>query len=210
MPRLPRTDIKATLLRTALKIFAKNGYHATSLSQIAVEAGVTKGTIYWYFKDKSDLFESAIREKVTELDRTLTVSIPSNAPADVQMRQLLQITFGFHADNPELANLFNIVRSGSEIALDIDQDLREYYRTVRQDCRNIVELGIKQGLFPPANSFTLATWILATIDGIAIQWGLDPAQIDILSITAEITEYIIQQLRMGRPTGVTTYAPEGS
>jgi TetR/AcrR family acrAB operon transcriptional repressor len=40
----------------AMRLFSQQGVSSTSLAQIAQAAGVTRGAIYWHFKDKSDLF----------------------------------------------------------------------------------------------------------------------------------------------------------
>jgi len=48
------------LLDAAFQVFARHGYRATRLEQVAEAAGVTKGTIYYYFKGKDDLFRQAI------------------------------------------------------------------------------------------------------------------------------------------------------
>src|SRR6202521_2131981 len=55
------------ILEAAFEEFSRNGYAATTLDQVAVRAGVTKGTIYVYFENKEHLFISMVRElmKVT-------------------------------------------------------------------------------------------------------------------------------------------------
>jgi len=55
-------DNRAAILEAALKTFAERGFHATTLEDIADAAGITKGTIYWYFKTKESLL-SAIAER---------------------------------------------------------------------------------------------------------------------------------------------------
>ncbi len=54
-------DNRSAILEAALKTFAERGFHATTLEAIAEAAGVTKGTIYWYFKTKDSL-ASALAE----------------------------------------------------------------------------------------------------------------------------------------------------
>ena len=51
---------RATILKSALKVFLKNGYSKTSLSDIAENAGYTRGAVYWHFKDKSEILEKLI------------------------------------------------------------------------------------------------------------------------------------------------------
>lgn len=51
---------RATILESALKVFLKNGYSKTSLSDIAENAGYTRGAVYWHFKDKSEILKKII------------------------------------------------------------------------------------------------------------------------------------------------------
>ncbi len=58
-------------MSVALKLFAEKGYHATSISQIAVKAKVSKGLMYNYFSSKEDLLDEIIEEgfiALTELE----------------------------------------------------------------------------------------------------------------------------------------------
>lgn len=50
------------LLKKALAIFSKKGYAATTLQDIASEAGVTRGAIYWHFGSKAELYNTLVRE----------------------------------------------------------------------------------------------------------------------------------------------------
>src|ERR1700674_5907979 len=65
--RRRKADRPKEILEAAFEEFSRNGYAATTLDQVAVRAGVTKGTIYVYFENKEHLFISMVRElmKVT-------------------------------------------------------------------------------------------------------------------------------------------------
>ncbi|MGH9914767.1 MAG: TetR family transcriptional regulator [Pyrinomonadaceae bacterium] len=52
------------ILAAALECFAERGFAATRLSDVATRAGVTKGTLYLYFKSKEDLFEAVVRAAI--------------------------------------------------------------------------------------------------------------------------------------------------
>ncbi len=54
------------IMAAAAKVFARQGLHATSLDQVAREAGITKGTIYLYYRSKEDLFLATLRAKSAE------------------------------------------------------------------------------------------------------------------------------------------------
>ncbi len=49
-------ETRQHILDVALRLFSQQGVSSTSLAAIAKEAGVTRGAIYWHFKNKSDLF----------------------------------------------------------------------------------------------------------------------------------------------------------
>jgi AcrR family transcriptional regulator len=60
--RRRKADRPKEILEAAFEEFSRNGYAATTLDQVAVRAGVTKGTIYVYFENKEHLFISMVRE----------------------------------------------------------------------------------------------------------------------------------------------------
>ncbi len=56
-----RKQKKAHIRQTALELFAENGFHATSISQISKKAKISKGLIYNYFESKDDILEDIFR-----------------------------------------------------------------------------------------------------------------------------------------------------
>ncbi len=56
-----RKQKKELIMETALELFAENGFHATSISQIAKKAGISKGLTYNYFESKNDILEELIQ-----------------------------------------------------------------------------------------------------------------------------------------------------
>ena len=55
------------IMAAAAKVFARDGLHGTSLDCVAREAGITKGTIYLYYRSKEDLFLATLRQKSAEV-----------------------------------------------------------------------------------------------------------------------------------------------
>ena len=100
-----REEKKALILETALKLFAKNGYHSTSISKIANEAGISKGLLYNYFENKEDLlkhiFNNVIDKIMNKLDPNHD-SIITTEEAD----QFFESFFDTLVKNPEEWKLF--------------------------------------------------------------------------------------------------------
>lgn len=107
------------ILAAALRVFARHGYKATRLEDVAAEAGVTKGTIYYYFKNKDALLlrlaEAGDRTEFANLEQQVaagtgpvsaqlrTVLRKGFAEPDDENRRLLRMVFlALHADAPRL------------------------------------------------------------------------------------------------------------
>lgn len=73
------SDTKEKIMMTALRLFAKDGYEAVSVSRIAGELGMTKGALYKHYKNKRDIFDS-ILHRVCQLDmeRSQKAGIPED------------------------------------------------------------------------------------------------------------------------------------
>ena len=59
--RLSGSERRATLIRSARKLFAERGYEATKMEDVAEAAGCTTGPLYYFFKTKRDLYSAALR-----------------------------------------------------------------------------------------------------------------------------------------------------
>lgn len=72
-------ETRQLILDVALRLFSQQGVSSTSLATIAKAAGVTRGAIYWHFKNKSDLFNE-IWELQTPVLAISKLSIGQNSP----------------------------------------------------------------------------------------------------------------------------------
>jgi AcrR family transcriptional regulator len=80
----------AEILDAALDCFAERGFTATRMDDVAVRAGVTKGTVYLYFKTKEELFTALVRSKLLPIIERLEAA-SADAPATVLLERLMAI-----------------------------------------------------------------------------------------------------------------------
>ncbi len=80
MPKSPeqyddiRKQKKQLIMDVALKLFAENGFHATSISQIARKAGISKGLTYNYFESKNDILDEIMAQGFSEIYDNLDIN----------------------------------------------------------------------------------------------------------------------------------------
>ena len=82
---------KQSILAAAQKIFTERGFAKASLSDIAREANVTRGAIYWHFENKSELLAALMEEEATKVNiyNTLRQAVEENQRD--QLRSLLRL-----------------------------------------------------------------------------------------------------------------------
>src|SRR3981081_2533981 len=82
-------DKRERILAAAERIFARHGFFAARVSEIAKEAGVADGTIYLYFKSKDDLLISWFEHRMKHVNDVLRAAIADHPPR-AQLRALIQ------------------------------------------------------------------------------------------------------------------------
>jgi AcrR family transcriptional regulator len=75
------------ILEAAFKVFAAHGYEAARIDDVALQAGIAKGTIYLYFRDKERLFQAVVRNLIPKRFDALVETLPG--PPAVLLRALL-------------------------------------------------------------------------------------------------------------------------
>ena len=68
-------DRPREICAAALEVFAEKGFAAARLDEIARRAGVSKGTLYLYFKDKEDLFRAVVRDAIVPNVEAITAAL---------------------------------------------------------------------------------------------------------------------------------------
>ena len=103
----PKADSAARrqILRAALKHFANAGYAATSVQQIVSNAKVSKPALYYYFRDKSELFKALVHESHDEKFRLLREAAARGKNVRAQLENILTTLFDYVAKNRELMRI---------------------------------------------------------------------------------------------------------
>ncbi len=105
MPQIKKTVVNASILEAAFVLFAKQGYQATSMPEIASQAGVTAGNIYRYYKSKFELFYAVLEPW---LDEQLTSLEKDIAARDGRSEKLNRVLEFMWIDLPRASNNFEI------------------------------------------------------------------------------------------------------
>src|SRR4029450_13669800 len=90
------TPPREQLMSAAIDCFARFGYQGTSIDRIARAAGVTKGAIYYHFRDKEQLLFEAVRDRVRGFEGHVLEEVAPAGHALANLRRVIDASF-FHA-----------------------------------------------------------------------------------------------------------------
>lgn len=184
-PRTDPADRRNEILDAALRCFLRTGYHRTSMDDVVREAGLSKGTLYWYFQNKQDLFLSLFDRILAEMLAFVPQPDP-DLPAADQLAALFEGLASLAGmDSPLMALSLNFL-----VELWQDEAFSARYRAsiapFQAQVRDLIEAGIAAGDFRPVDADALSWALMAQIDGLLLYLftGLstDPAgQLRVLS-----------------------------
>lgn len=95
---------KNEIIDTALKLFAQEGYHSTTLDEVAKVIGVSKATLYYYFRSKEEIIKAILNRSLDRMKQTLEIR-KSPLSTREKLCQFIEYHITFAADNAELARI---------------------------------------------------------------------------------------------------------
>jgi AcrR family transcriptional regulator len=183
---LTNADTRTRVLDAAIRIFAKHGYAGATLDQVAAEAGLTKGAVYWHFSSKTDLYLAICERNLAlqgqliprQAESILRSDNPVSALADWLRSQLENCMVA-----PDMPMLFFEFYTSSR-----DREVREkmkglfevLYGRITEVFHNMQEQGLLRREIDPAS---LAVFVQTVFNGLLLSWLLAPKHMEIGKFT---------------------------
>ncbi|MFO0664200.1 MAG: TetR/AcrR family transcriptional regulator [Polyangiaceae bacterium] len=184
-------DKRERIVDAAIGVFAKAGFHAARVSDVAKAAGVADGTIYLYFDSKEALLISILESRVERLLSVMRERIPAETNAAMRLRSVIELQLGLLDGEKDLAEVVTmIVRQSPELMKDRAVPKFSSYLEAISD---IISAGQKDGSFRADVSPNLvARAIFGALDGLALTWALGKADRGGLTgVAAQIAEIFL-------------------
>jgi AcrR family transcriptional regulator len=128
---------KEKLLTAAIAMYAKNGYHGTTVDEIAAEAGVSTGIAYRYFRNKKDLLLSALEFASKEVQGIASLDSIDTLDDHTDFRKYIDtVLSGFE----DIHDRFHDIHEELEGLQHTDEDVRKFYVKVSRDMmENVID-----------------------------------------------------------------------
>lgn len=163
-------DKRERILTAAERIFARHGFFAARVSEIAKAAGVADGTIYLYFKSKDDLLISLFEHRMKQVNEELRRAIAGRPPL-AQLHAFIHAYLQLVADEPAAVEVLTIeLRQSSKFMKEYDNpEFADFLRMLG----GIIADGQARGELDAAiPSHVAARMIFGILDELALAWVL--------------------------------------
>lgn len=190
------------LLEAALEVFWRNGVTRATLQQIAEEAGMTRGALYWHFKNKEDIFEALFEQHFRNFHRQFDATV-LNSQTDVwtYLHHNLLDLFRLVENNEREYKFFSMMHHKCERTADNQSllDLAErYYASSRERIEHVLTLSVAQGRLPANTDIALASlYLKSTISGLLHLWLEQPQAFSLSQAATKIIGICLHNLQEG-------------
>ncbi len=185
MARRPDTgEIRRNqILDAATTVFVRQGFQHARMDDIVEESGLSKGTLYWYFKSKEDIINAILRRLFTGDLENLESLVQAEGTSSERM---IQLTNNRVNGMKQMSSLVPIIFEFYAVAVHqqwVQQFIGEYFKHFRTLLEELIQQGIDTGEFRPVNATKAAISLASLYEGLTLHWLMDPqtVQWEILS-----------------------------
>ncbi|MFB6840513.1 TetR/AcrR family transcriptional regulator [Streptomyces sp. NPDC056361] len=177
------------ILDTAVDHFGRWGFHASSLARIAHDCGITQGGLLHHFRSKEDLLLSVLAQSERHDVERLFGEEPASYKAYLDT---LVALIEENTRRPGIVRMFNVlVGESGNVGHPAHDYFKERYARVLRHTVDLLEAAVRRGeLRTGTDCLAVAQEHLAVMDGLQIQWALDPASMD---MPARVGGYLRRQ-----------------
>lgn len=183
---------KRKIFETSMKLFAEKGYDATSVEEITATVGVAKGTLYYHFSSKEEIFKFLVEEGVKLLKNSITIKTEklTNSIDKIRAIVLIEIKVLVKYESFMTIILSEIWGSGPRAKM-----CRDYVFDYIQMIQEIIEEGIKNGEIVEADPNVIASGIFGFVCSSLIYKLRREKNIEVAELFTEIDKSFIKKLK---------------
>ncbi len=184
---------KRKIFETSMKLFAEKGYDATSIEEITATVGVAKGTLYYHFSSKEEIFNFLIEEGVKLLKNSIAIKTAKLDNSLDKLRAIILIQIKILV---KYENFMTIILSQIWGTDPRSQMCKSYVFDYIQMIEEIVKEGIKKDEIVEGDSNVIASGIFGfTCSSLIYKMRHHNEEIDVPTLYREIDKTFIKKLK---------------
>lgn len=185
-------NMKNTIKTISINLFYKKGYFATSISDIAREAGIQKSSIYYHYSNKEELLFDILKATMVDLDENLEAQIKGVQGAEEKMRAAIQSHVIFHMERQK-----EVIISDSELrGLTVDnyKNIMKMRDDYERKFQSLIKERIEKGIFADMD-FKVASYEIITMCTAVSIWFNQSGRLSKEDVAKIYTDFLIHGLK---------------
>lgn len=192
-----QVERKDQILTAAVKLFSTLGYEKTTVDQIAEEAGLSKGAIYWYFKSKLEILFAITDREIASNQQKVVQSTWYKYGAEAFWKVHKDVCVQFE-ENQDTNTILRQLIELSKRYPEIKEKMIQYYKSWEDVSCELFEWAVKNKNLKKTEYRKLAQVFNALYDGLYMRKMLEPS-LDVASIITFATKLMYDALKIDRP-----------
>jgi AcrR family transcriptional regulator len=174
-PRTASFEKAEKILQAARRVLGRKGYARATISEVAKEAGVSRGLLHYYFKSKEEMLARVMRETVETTAGMTEILFRESKEPHVLARSIVNAMKAFVQNDPLFSSIFFESWGLARHSETVDRELKGLYRRFVQAVRNGLEDTARRGVIPfPGDLHGMAVVLTSIIDGMSLQFMVMP------------------------------------
>jgi AcrR family transcriptional regulator len=171
-----RTHSRAVLIAAARKCFATSGYFNVRIADVAQQAGMSQGSIYWYFASKEDLLKAVLGEAFESLGSLMAQAAAETGTARQKLDDLLDKLLNYAREGSDLTAIMisMLGYQNGEMFIRLGFDMDEIGLGYTQSLLIILNQAQSEGIIPTKHDpLALAMMFFGMFNGMNLVYGQD-------------------------------------
>lgn len=202
----PKPDVstqrKQQIFEAAVTCFGRKGYHLTTMDDIAAACGLSKGSLYWYFSSKKELFLYIFETMMNQTTRAWEQIVTDQTLTATGKLQATLAMLGPVME--EWAPFFGVMMEAwgqTRFDEDVEEVMHSIYKPYIAMMTQILQEGVDGGEFRVASPEATAAVIMSLYDGMTLVKGMDIIDMEWQILANAANDLVFGSLRMEQSGG---------
>ncbi|MBZ9689609.1 TetR/AcrR family transcriptional regulator [Clostridium estertheticum] len=184
---------KQAIFNSAIKVFSGCGYDGATMDDIAVNAGVAKGTLYYHFKSKEDIFKFIITDGMNVIIKQIEEATEAEEDSLIKLKILCRVQLSLVYENRDFFKVIMSQLWGREIRhLQIREVIQVYINIIENHLKEAME----QGVVKKSNISFMSYTFLGTLCSAAVYELISKDDTDVENVIDNLMQYILTGIQV--------------
>lgn len=165
-PAVSKEARREQIIQAAVACFARKGYHLTTMDDIVAESGLSKGSLYWHFKNKRDLLIKVMAWYFDQMAAEIEPVLAQIPDAVEQLKTILAMFTQVAASDDPLLNIFIDFYAETRHDAEVEQAVHRVMDPYFDLIADVIQRGTDDGDLKPIDARQMAAALMATFDGL--------------------------------------------